>query len=153
MSTKKHPLDFGALCKGTWLETAELIDATRTPSGPLRVGSNAWNFALLGLCSQIENESEILCRIDHDRIRLMTDVEADEYTTRRAMDGARTIRNQYRKRALIRTDAMLPDERRLSEARDRVVYALAESTRRQAVKGKRLLALLQSGEAPDPEST
>ena len=138
MPAERYPLDFDALRKDSWLDTHELIHALNvTPAD-----GSKWNFALVGLAEQITRESGILCRIDHDRIRLMSDAEADDYTFRRLEHHTRGLGTTARRRTLIDRHMLDGAQRQIAESRDRVVFSVALAARTELRKQRKLEGLV-----------
>lgn len=145
MPGEKYPLDFDALQKGEWLETAELEEAL----GVTMADGAKWNFALMGLRSQIERESGIVCRIDHDRIRLMTDTEADEYLYRQGERSVSKLVRVTRSRALIDRGSMTDQEKRVAASRDTVMMATATAARMTLRRQRRANGLTPGSVLPE----
>ena len=138
MRLERYPVDFEALKKDSWIETVVLTAAFGlSPADGAR-----WNFALVGLVQQIARESEIVARIDHDRIRLMTDTEADEYTYRRVEQHVYGIHRAVCRRALIDRAAMGPEMRLLAERRDRAALGIDLAARGEMRRQRKIEALV-----------
>lgn len=146
-SWEYHPFDFASLSKGTWIETDELERAAGCKRHHPR-----WGLKLMQLCTQITGETGILCRRDHDRLRLMDDAEADDYTMRRTAAAVDSLRRQRVRRMLIDATGFDTDSMRRFEARSRIVDATAEAASHALRRSKR--TFLPSGEpAALPAST
>ena len=146
-SAVKHPLDFDTLEKGTWLEGSDLRDAVGChPDEDIK----RWQLGVLGLRERITKETGIVCRVERDKIRLMTDLETDEYTVNRTDQLRQGMRRQLAYRALIDTSEMNDEQRRLCDARDRLVTGTAMAAHAKFRKEARMIRLLESG---DPDET
>lgn len=115
-----YPIDFGAITKGSWLETQELERALGVGRG-----GPSWQFALMRLCEQIRENSGALACIKNDRIRVMDDAEACEWTFREQERHVRGLRRSAQRRSLIDRSSMDDSRRALAEARDRITTATA----------------------------
>lgn len=140
MSTHKHPLDFDLLEKGSWIETPELESATLT-----KCGEGAWGLKLVGLCQRIEQETGILCRVDHDRIRLMDDLEASEHAYRRKLHHYRGVGRQSRRLLKVDTSGFDDEQKAIHAFRVRAALAVTSASRAALRKEKRR-KLLGGGE-------
>jgi hypothetical protein len=146
MKLSHYPLDFDALVKGSWIETAELIQITG-----LTPDDDKWDFALLDLVQQITRQASMLARIDHGRIRIMDDQEACAYTYRQVEVGVRKNVKWAQLRALIDRKDFTDTERDLAERRDRVAAAVAMASSRTLRKQRRLEKLIVHPELGDGE--
>lgn len=139
MSTEKYPLDFDALEKGTWLEGSVLERAVGcTPRDHGR-----WNLGLMKLCKMIERAAGIVSYVDHDRIRLCTDAEACNYTTRMNERAQSMMFRSVARRTLIDRENLTEEQRSLADRRDRYLGSVAQATRQEARKQRKMLELLR----------
>lgn len=138
MGVEKYPLDFDILEKGNWLEGSELEHAIgSTPADPTH-----WRLGLLKLKQQIEDQTPILCREDHDRIRLMTDPEAREHTRRRWFHNLGGMVKQVTRRARIDVTLIPSDEKQMMESETRMMAAVTLAARSELRKQKRIELLV-----------
>jgi hypothetical protein len=137
METTKHPIDFSLVSKGTRLATHELVSVL----GKSPADGAAWSFALIDLCERIEDECDLVAKIENDGIRVLTDSEACEYLFRQLELGARKMTRATRRRALIDRDQLTDAQRKVAESRDRIALAVSTSARGTLRKLKRLEAL------------
>lgn len=136
VQTKLHPFDFGALAKGTWIETVDLEEAAGVlathPSFQLRV---------LGLRELIETRTGILSRADGLRLRLMTDSEAVQWSIRQAADASRKLdRTARRLQENIDRSQLIDSEKIVHEHATRVISLTADAQRAERQKAARLFA-------------
>ena len=134
MSVEKYPIDFDTLTKGSWLETDVLVKCL----GVNPADGDPWRFALRKFRDQIESTTGIVCFESHDRLRLATDEEADEYVYRQFGLHHSGITRQARRRLLIDRNAMDDDRRRLTESRDRIVFGVAAAARKELRRQRKL---------------
>jgi hypothetical protein len=81
--TKRWPIDFESLEKGDVIGVEKLEKITGKVNG-----TQAYAFAILGLCQYIQNGMDnlnkpVTCKIDKGRIRILTDSEASDYLDHR----------------------------------------------------------------------
>lgn len=142
--TALHPLDFGALEKGSWLETEELERATMLK----RTDKSFWS-AVLRLRDEIKRQACILTRTEGSgadiRLRLMTDSEATAWA---AGEGVRAIRKLNRSALDLMTyvdrSNLTDPELRAHEHASRVLTAVADAAAREKKKHARLLEFLHA---------
>lgn len=138
----KHPLDFEALQKDTWIELADLEKATlRSRHDPF--------FALnvQALIAKIERKTGILARAEGNttnmRIRLMTDSEALEYNIREAGRASRKL-ERCADRLIENIDrTRLSDiEQQIHDHARRMIGAMADAQKREKRQHAELFRLL-----------
>ena len=131
MTISKHPLDFAELSKGDTLGIRELEDALSMRCDQ----SDSWKLKKLGLSAQIERETGFIARsrMNPDRIEILSDSDASEYTTGQWKRGLRTQVKQIDRRTRINTDRFSNQQRDgfnlASEAMARITAASFEEWR------------------------
>lgn len=140
--SEKHPLDWEALRKDTWLETVELEKATlasrHDPFFALKVQ---------GLIHKIERKTGILGRAEGSslgmRVRLMTDSEALEYNIREAGKASRKL-ERCADRLIDNIDrTRLSDiEQQIHDHARRMIGAMADAQKREKRNNHELFRLL-----------
>ncbi len=146
MELEIHPIDFDSLAKDSVLDQSriESIYNVRKVHAP-----EAFRLCQLRLREDIErNRSDLLCRIQGDGIRIMTDTEANEHTWTEYGRGVRKISRQARRRCSINHNALDDGERRVAELRDNHVTAQAIMNRRELARFQR--DRLLAGPTPAP---
>jgi hypothetical protein len=132
-----HPIDFQALTKDSTIDQAQIerIYNVRKQQAP-----EAYRLCQLRLSHDIEhNRRDLLCRIQGDGIRIMTDSEANEHTWDEYRRGVRKIAKQARRRTAIDAASLPEGERRVAELRDAHVTAQAIMNRKALAKAKRAM--------------
>lgn len=138
-NAQQWPLAFDSLTKGQVLSTAELETATLQKPAD----GDKWSLALLKLRTQImQRRPDLVARVDHDTIRILSDAEVDVYSAQRAAAGVKTILVAEQMRDRIDVAALTDDELRRKESADRAVGALAEGVRQQISKHSRTFAAI-----------
>jgi hypothetical protein len=131
---EKYPLDFAALEKGSWLEGNALVRAVgTTPEHTIK-----WRLGLLSLQQKIEAQTNILCCENHDRIRLMTDVESREHTQRGWLRHYRGLKHQVFRRSRVDLSMIPSTEQQEMESETRVMVGVTLATRAELKRQKRL---------------
>lgn len=131
----RHPLDFDTLEKGTLIDGEVLYAALECqPDHP------HYGLKLVNLCERIESETAIICKIDQERIRLLTDEEACEYTFRMHRRHMRGLGRQIRRRTNIDYNMLTDEQRRMAEFQQRVMVASTQAARQAYRKEMRLLS-------------
>lgn len=125
MTTDHHPLNYDSLAKSQYIDQVrcETIFGFRRADRP-----DAFAFALMGLCSSIENERRDLVAICRNYgIAILSDVEALEYLKRGMKQIVAKLRRIGRRGARI-------DDGQLSagQAKTKEFYLLATAATRQA---------------------
>lgn len=143
---EKFPLDFAALEKGTWIE-GERLDLAVT----VKRAHPMWGLELSKLCERIYHETEIRARVDHNRIRLMTDAEAGEYGERRFKYHLNGLGREKRKLATVDMNKLDDGQRALHEHRLRAVGNVTLAARKAMRKESRILSLLASNGRDEDE--
>jgi hypothetical protein len=136
--TKIHPFDYDKLQKGTWIETAELEQATRYHRDDPRFLQG-----VMGVMGAIEMNTGILSTLRQKRLRLMTDAEAIAWNVRQAAEASRRLeRTAERLRDSIDRRNLNSVELRLHDHASRVVNAMADAQRLEREKHARLFAFI-----------
>lgn len=143
MNTHPHPLDFKALRKGTWLETHALERATS-----LHCHDRRFSLAVAKLAQRIYEETGIPCRQENERLRLMSDEEIAPYALKRSSEAVRSIGRMSSYCGSIDRAALSDSQRRLADATEVGLAALAEVSRRELRRRKREIKKLSSGGGP-----
>ena len=120
----RHPLDFAALKKGTYISEAELILAVGCePPTP------QWGLSLIGLAERIFEETGIQAKQEGTQLRLMTDPEALIYRQKQEMHGVRKIRKAGLMLQALDRGELSDEEKRSHEA-----AMLRNAFRRRAIE-------------------
>ncbi len=138
MEAEKYPLDFEALSKGTWLEGPELEKAVGCSPDDM----GRWRLGMLKLRQKIEEQTEILCCEDRNRLRLMTDPEAREHTLRRWLHSIRGQVRQVRRRSRIDVSRIPEFDHQAMESETRMMVGVTQATlaeKRKRVRATRLM--------------
>lgn len=134
-----HPLDFGALRKGTWLE-AEAIER-----GYARRRDNpSYRLSMLAASEDIFRERQIICRQEGDRLRLMDDAEADVWLQKQTEHGVARLRRAARLTGVIDRSGFDATQLCVSEQRARLIFAVATAAS-SALRRERRALLLAAG--------
>ena len=137
-SATKHPLDFEALAKGTWIEVRELELALSCKRDDISFGQR-----LLGLRSMIEARTGILSRAEGQRLRLMTDSEALVWVVKQAGVAAHRIElAAVRMRNNVDAAQLSAPEQAVHEHAARVLTEMSISQREHVRKNAKLFALM-----------
>lgn len=146
-SAKRFPLDFASLEKGSWIEGKDLDEAIT-----VKRNHPHWALKLSQLVERVHDEREDLCaRVDHDRIRIMTDEEASEYGERRLVHHVRGIKRVRLRLARVDVNQLTSEQKRVHETRMLAAGNIATATRMALKKEARILALLKSGAQSDED--
>jgi hypothetical protein len=133
----EHPFDFSNFKKGSWIETNEL---------EFRFGHRAetreFNLLKLQLRGEIESQLGIICKEERNRIRLMTDVEADNYRLTQTQHAVSSLRRQHQRASLIDRSSMTAEESRKADSRDRIIGVTYAAARAAWSKSREFLSLL-----------
>ena len=131
-----HPLDYDALKKGDTLEREQLerIFNVRADDNP-----SSYAFAVLGLREQIEaHRDDLICRGHEGHgILIMHDREAEEYLRQRMYRLVQALERTSGKRVRIDRSEFDDAHRRASESLDQTFTAIALTSRRALIKGRR----------------
>lgn len=144
------PLDFDALQKGDVIPSQKIekiyqVNLLRDPS--------KFQLRALGLSQQIHDERpDLLARVDGNTVRVMTDVEAEEWTNTQVVKAVSSIARNAKRRAVIDRGGFDEQQTRVAESRDRAITALAIMTRKQLAKARREEMLLTSGKFTEDET-
>ncbi len=138
---ERHPFDFDALEKGTWIEAEQVERAAMC-----KRSDTAFRLRVMGLCQRIEEETGIMVRCDHDRIRLMDDAEATLHAQQRTGHHVRGLRRQAWRLAQVDVDKLSEHARAAHEHRLRSTCALSVAARSEFRKQERMTLLLGRGE-------
>lgn len=136
---KPHPFDFDKLEKGMWIEAGELEEAARC-----KRTDPAFKLRVMGFRTAIEAKTSILSRVEGDRLRLMTDSEANVWTIGEAARGSRMLeRNALRLVENIDTSKLSPAEQVVHEHASRTISAMAQAQRVEREKNKKLFSFVR----------
>lgn len=138
MSTSKYPLDFTRLRKGDVIHGQELQQIVGFVPGHPR-----WNLALAGLCEAILKNARLICCVQKDTVKVLTDEEADRYTMQEVNRAKRKVFRHTRNRALIDRTTLSDAEKARAETHDLIALNMTQHLRR-AEKEKRDMAKLRS---------
>lgn len=149
-TSEKHPLDWEALQKGTWLETEEIEKATLC-----RRSDPFFSLRAQNLGDRIERKTGILCRTEGPvqavRIRLMTDSEALEYQIREAGRASRKLERVADRLADNIDRTKLSElEQQIHDHARRMVGAMADAQKREKRAHHEMFLLMakKHGELP-----
>ena len=138
---ERYPLDFDSLTKGSTIpeDTLNYIVGMKREENPDR-----WDMKVLQLKSVIEmHRQDLVVRRIQNSLRVLTDVEAEEYLQRRFDGHERNMMKAHARRQLIDRSQFTETERRAAEHRD-VVNASKVVAMIQAAKRAKML--LKEGE-------
>ena len=142
-SLPTYPIDFAALTKGSWITTEELehsLGCKRT--------ERRWQLAVLGLKEIVERKrTDLYLRIDHDRLRIMDDLEADRYSARRREQSEDAVLRVAGMRARIDRTDFDETQRAIAESEDRMALGMAMAVRSEQKRRRRLA----SGKTSEPQ--
>jgi hypothetical protein len=143
------PLDFEGLEKGDVVpcEKIERIYQISHLTDPL-----AYQLKTLALSKQISDERpDLLARVEGLTVRVMTDLEAEEWTHAQATRAVASIARNARRRAVIDRSEFSEEEKRVAESRDRTITALALMTRKELARARRDELLLKPKKQDEDE--
>jgi uncharacterized membrane protein YccC len=127
----QFPIDFDALQRGMVLSIKELEQVLGLKYQP---GETTWAFAVMGLQSQICNQTDLTAVVDGGAIRILTDAEASQNNYRAVQLHTRRIYRRNRKLLQVDRQQLTPDQQSEHESRVRVsgsiVSALIGATRK-----------------------
>jgi len=133
-----HPLDFESLRKGTWLEADEIERGYAR-----KRDDRQWRLSLLAASEDIFNECRIICRQEGDRLRLMDDLEADVWLQKQTEHGVSRLRRAARLTGSIDRSGFDAVQLRMSEQRQRLIFAVATSAASTLKRERRALMLTE----------
>lgn len=134
MTTSRYPLDFDGLAKGQVL-SEEMLSAALSLKP--RDGTR-WAFGLLALQQQIQERLGFIAKIDGAQIRILTDLEADEWTANNITLGVRRLVRNTERRQLIDRSSFSGEEKAAAECRDRIAVATSQAALRAHREAKAL---------------
>lgn len=130
-----HPIDFSALQRGIWLE-AEAIEKAMN----VRRGTDGFRLATLKLAGMIESQTDIVCRSEGDRLRLMTDAELLEWNWEQHRAAARKMARCASRVVLVRHSELSDAELRRARYQETTITFQAAQTTRQLRDVRRTMA-------------
>jgi len=133
-----HPLDFESFSKGTWLEAAEIERGYNR-----KRDDRKWRLSLLAAAEDIFRERQIICRQEGDRLRLMDDLEADVWLQKQTEHSVSRLRRSARLTGSIDRSAFDQVQLRISEQRQRLIFAVATSAASTLKKERRAMLLAE----------
>lgn len=132
MHTEIHPIDFDKLSKGMWVETSELERIVGC--GP---DDRRWRLRVLAFRQEITDRTGILVRMDHDRLRLMTDSEAYAWNLDLAMKREAGLHRCAQNTALIDRSQLSPAELAEADHAQRKIAAMAAAASMASKRAER----------------
>lgn len=137
METLPFPFDWETLEKGTYIEAEALERAIRRPRT-----DKDFKLKALAVVAEIKERTGILCRIEGDRLRLMTDSEAYQWNYQRARSHVTGLIRSAKNTALIDTSQLSDGDKRAAESCQIAICATASAARREQVKHAKLFGLV-----------
>jgi hypothetical protein len=133
-----HPLDFESFSKGTWLEASEIERGYNR-----KRDDRSWRLSLLAAAEDIFRERQIICRQEGDRLRLMDDLEADVWLQKQTEHSVSRLRRSARLTGSIDRSSFDLIQRRISDQRQRMIFAVATSAASTLKRERRALMLTE----------